>query len=49
MITLPTAKSKKNGSDSVQRRLGEILYINSQPELMVSRQGKHLEAYRDKV
>ena len=35
--------------DSVQRRLGEIVFNQGNPEHMVSRQGKHLEHFRDKV
>ena len=42
-------KEKSYKVDSVQRRLCEIVYEDSQPETMVSRQGKHLEAFRDKV
>ena len=35
--------------DSVQKRLGEIVYVQCKPDHMVSRQGKHLEAARDRV
>ena len=51
MIKIPTTLTKKSGygAASVQKRLGEIVYISSQPELMVSRQGKHMEAFRDQV
>lgn len=42
---------KKSGytADSVQKRLGEIVYLEAQPERMVSRQGKHLQNFVDRV
>ena len=51
MLAIPTTLSKKKGygADSVQKRLGEIVYVKSKPEHMVSRQGKHMEAFRDRV
>ena len=49
---MPTALMKTKagyGVDSVQKRLGEIIYIELQPDEMRSRQGRHLEANRDRV
>ena len=51
MLALPTTMQKKvgYGANSVQKRLGEIVYAECKPDHMVSRQGKHLEAVRDRV
>ena len=49
---LPTAMMEKQmgyGVDSVQKRLGEIVYVELNPDYMMSRQGRHLEAQRDRV
>ena len=48
---IPTVMVKKKGygAESVQKRLGEIVYIDMNPDDMVSRQGKHLQAFRDQV
>ena len=49
---LPTAMMEKKtgyGVDSVQKRLGEIVYVELNPDEMMSRQGRHLEAQRDQV
>ena len=51
MMSLPTYLQHKQGygENSVQKRLAEIVYIESKPEQMISRQGKHLEIFRDRV
>ena len=42
-------KKSGYGVDSVQKRLGEIVYVQSKPEQSLSRHGKHLEIVRDRV
>ena len=48
---LPTVLQKKAGygNDSVQRRLGEIVYKDAVHDDMVSRLGKHSQTTRDRV
>ena len=49
MVTAAVVKKGGYAADSVQKRLGEIVYLESQPERMVSRQGKHLQNVVDRV
>ena len=46
-----TALSLKKGygKDSIQKRLGDIVYNDSKAEPMVSNLGRHLEYQRDSV
>ena len=50
-VRIPTCFYRREGYgvDSVQKRLGEIVYLDSKPKEMLSRKGKFLEQNRDKT